>query len=198
MNLRDEKVTDMKRILLLGTALCLLVLSACGGTTSSSQPVSSSAPSMAASSVSMPAQSSSAPASVSGPGALDGTLATLSEAAALGDAIAVSEIDLKANGLDTANVVAFAGAESRMSSENGGIVMVFQMQPGTTADMVTALGAYRDARAGDDRYAEFATARENTAGARIVEKGDLVIYAVSATGQDGGYDALDAAIAAIA
>ncbi len=193
----------MKRILAsaFALALSLLLLSACSGS-SSSQPVSSAPSSKAGSSPAAPASSSAAPASSSaapaGAAALDTTLASLSEAAGLGDTIAVSEIDLKANGLDTANVAAFAGAESRLSSENGGIVMVFQMQPGTSADMVTALGAYRDARAGDDRYAEFATARENTAGARIVEKGDLVIYAVSATGQNGGYDALDAALAAIA
>ncbi len=194
----------MKQLFCTLSAFCLgaLLLAGCSGGSSGSATVSSVSAPLLSSSASVPAPSTAvssgaAASSLPAGGGLDATLTALSEAAGLGSTIKVSEIDLKANGLDTANVVAFAGAESQLSSENGGIVLVFQMQPGATADMVSALGAYRDARAGDDRYAEFATARENTKGARIVEKGDLVIYAVSATGQEGGYDGLDAAIAAL-
>ena len=185
----------MKRTVCVALActLCLSLFAACSG----GDGASSSAPQSASESSVVATSDSSLPVGPADSAGVEEILLTLSEAANLGGTITVSEIDLTANGLDTANVVAFAGAESKLSSENGGIVMVFEMQPGTTADMVAALEAYRDARAADDRYAEFAIARDNTADARIVEKGDVVIYAVSATGNEGGYESLDEAIAQI-
>ncbi|MDL2252871.1 hypothetical protein LJC49_02195 [Ruminococcaceae bacterium OttesenSCG-928-I18] len=192
----------MKRFLFTLTALlvCAVFFAACGGSSSSvvSSPSSESQAAVSSGApAGVPSETSGDPVAPDSGTDLEGMLASLSEAAGLGGTIAVSEVDLSANGLNVDNVVAFAGAESKLSSENGGIVMVFEVQPGTAAEMVSNLEAYRDTRASDDRYAEFETARANTADARIVEKGDIVIYAVSATGQDGGYAALDEAIAQI-
>lgn len=125
---------------------------------------------------------------------IDALMASLTEAAGLGGTIEVSELDLQASGIDTSNIVNWAGEESKMSSENGGIVMVFQAKAGSASDLAAQLEAYRDARASDDRYAEFAEAIEHTRDARIVEEGDYVVYAVSATGTDG-YATLDTTIA---
>ncbi len=180
-------------------SLSTILLAGCSSSSSSSlTPASSSAP-VSTASVSAPAASSAITESSSSAtsGEVEAMLATLSEAAGVTDGIALSEIDLQANGLDTTNVLVFAGTESRLSSENGGIVMVFQVEAGSEAATVTALEAYRDLRASDDRYAEFATARENTAQARIGSVDDYVYYAVSSTGESGGYDTLDAAIATL-
>ncbi len=172
-----------------------VLLTGCSGTEEVSSTVASSAaPASSIAESIAPTASSAATSSPTNGSETETILATLNEAAGLGDSITVSEIDLQANGLDTSNVLAFSGAESRLSSENGGIVMVFQVQPGSEAAMVSALEAYRDLRASDDRYAEFATARDNTANARIGSVGEYVYYAVSATGDSGGYDALDIAI----
>lgn len=182
----------MKKAATLFASLLLvaMALTACGGgdDSSSSQPASST-----------PA-SSSAPASGSQSGSgcasdvdVQGMLDTLVEAGGLGGTIDVSELDLKASGISVDKIIDWAGAESKTSSENGGIVLVLVTEPGAAADIVTELEAFRDARANDDRYAEFEVARENTSQARIVDEGDCVIYAVSATGAEG-YTALDKAI----
>lgn len=107
----------------------------------------------------------------------------------------MSDLDLTSTShISMDNIVAWAGAESQLASENGGIVIVVQAKPGTADTFVTAFEQFRDAKSSDDRYAEYATAIANTKEARIVTNGDYVVYAVSATGQEGGYDALDAAL----
>lgn len=174
-------------ILLCSILVSALLLAGCNGADSSSSAPSSSTP-----------VSSSAPASSSGSTSgtsdydVNGMLETLVDASSLGGTIDVSELDLKASGISVDKLVDWAGAESKTSAENGGFVLVLVTEPGATADIVSELEAFRDARAGDDRYAEFETARENTAKARIVEDGDCVIYAV-ATSADG-FTAVDTAI----
>lgn len=162
-------------------------LAGCANDSSSSQ-ASTSAP-------------STSPPSGSGSGSntdtsgydVEGMLDTLVEAAGLGGTIDVSELDLKASGISVDKIVEWAGAESKTSSENGGFVLVLAVEPGTASDIAAELEAFRDARASDDRYAEFEVARENTSQARIVKDGDCVIYAVSATGSEG-YKAIDDAV----
>lgn len=202
----------MKRILAFTSALCLAgaLLAGCSktdGDTDTTSALEFGSPEAVAGVSTPPAsestapeapEASSAPAEPDAAGEeaadLSGTLNTLAAAAELGTTIEVGEIDLKAGGLPTDSIVAFAAAESNLASENGGTVMVFQVQPGTEQQMLDALAAWRDTRANDDRYADFATARENTAGARIVEKNGLIIYAVSAS---GSWDALDSALEAV-
>lgn len=183
-----EKISAALACILVST----LLLAGCGGDKSSS--ASSPAPASSAS-VSQPASSQPDGSSTASSGHdVDAILGTLSEAAGLGGTIELGELDLKANGINVDDIEEWAGAESKLSSENGGIVIVFVTKPGTSKDLVSALSAMRDTRATDDRYAEFETARENTKDARIVTIGDnLVVYAVSATGADG-YGALDEAI----
>ncbi len=175
---------------------CALLLAGCNQTASTS-----SSSSAAASSSSSAAAASSAAQSVASASAAPAAhdvkqlLATLSEAASLGGTISMSELDLTATGhISKDNIVAWAGAESQLASENGGIVIVIQAKPGTAESFVSQFEEFRDAKASDDRYAEYATAIANTKEARIVVKGDYVVYAVSATGQDGGFAALDSAI----
>lgn len=194
----------MKNKLLLISCFMLAAatFAACGGTASSSS--AASAPSSAP--VSQPAAASSeAPAPSSAPSEaasepaddnivnVGAILEPVVEAAGLGGTIDVTELDLTAGGIDTANILNFIGAESQLAVENGGIVLVFQVSPGTADGLVSQLEAFRDTRASDDRYAEFEQARTNTSQARIVAKDDVVVYAVSALGADG-LDALDAAI----
>lgn len=180
-------------IALISILVLALALAGCSG---GDDPSSSSS--------SAPAPSSSAPASSqSGSGGsgdasgsdLDvaGMLGTLVEAAALGGTIEVTELDLKANGISVDKLVDWAGAEAKTSAENGGYVLVLVTQPGAAEDLVKELEALRDARASDDRYAEFEVARENTAKARIVTDGDCVFYAVATTAD--AFTAVDAAIA---
>lgn len=195
----------MKRLLALASALCLMAaLAACtndsAGTdsaagTSAPAAASESTAAPASAAESTPAESAATEEVDSGTPAagtdLSGLLAELVTAAELGTTIEISEIDLKAGGLPTDDIVAFAGAESNLAAENGGTVMIFQVASGTEQAMIEALSAWRDTRAGDDRYAEFETAREHTGGARIVNKDGVIVYAVSAS---GNWDALDAAL----
>lgn len=179
----------MKKALIALTSIFVLAfaLSACSGDDSSS---SSSAPSSSTPPASF--QSGSVDASGSSEYDVADMLDTLVEAAALGGTIEVSELDLTANGISVDNLVEWAGAEAKTSSENGGYVLVLVTKPGSAADVIEELEALRDARANDDRYAEFEAARENTKQARIMEEGDCVIYAV-ATGADG-FTAVDTSI----
>ena len=172
------------------------VLAGCAQTVPSSSSTSSVAPSSVPSSAitSSVAQST---VSTAAPYDVDELLKQLSEAASLGGTISMTELDLTASGLISKdNIVAWAGAESQLASENGGIVIVIQAKPGTAETFVSQFEAFRDAKASDDRYAEYAIAIANTKEARIIVNGDYVVYAVSATGQDSGFAALDTAIEA--
>lgn len=189
----------MKKLIALLAGGCLLavLLVACGGGDSSTAP--SEAPS-APESVSAPEPASEPETSDSvdagaeaSPEAVNAIYDKLVEAANLGTTIPMAEIDLKAGGINVDNVATFAGAESQTYSDNGGIVIVIQAQPGAAATVASELEAFKESRM-DDRYAEFATQLANTKEGRIVTEGDYVVFAVSATGQDGGWDALDAAI----
>lgn len=191
----------MKRTTLLILTGCIigLMLTACGksdassgvNSTASSQPASSSAEA----SISQPAsQETSTASQAEQPTAdLGAILTSLSEAAALGDTIEVTQLDLKAGGLNVDNIIGFAGAEASTSADNGGIVIVVQVKPGTAEDVKAEFEKFRDSRL-DDRYAERANAMANTKEARIVVNGDLVMYGVSASGD---WAALDTAIAAV-
>lgn len=172
-------------ILLASLFTLLFVLAGCGNKDASSQPGSSS------SSSSSQSETPSTPAASSFD--VDGMLDALIDAAGLGGTIEVSELDLKASGISVDKLVDWAGAESKTSSENGGFVLVLVTEPGSASAIASELEAFRDARANDDRYAEFENARENTSQARIVENGDCVVYAVSSTGTDG-YTAIDNAV----
>lgn len=184
----------MKRLLTITLTLLFatLMLAACGGDSSSQAPASIP-----------PAQASSSAASVAEPATsepaaspydVNALLAALIPAAGMDSTIEMSELELKAGGITTDNVESFAGAESP-TYDDGGIVLVIQAKPGQAAAVKAELEAMKDLRA-DDRYAEFAVRLANTKDARIVENGDYLIFAVSAKGQDGGWDALDTAIAA--
>lgn len=191
----------MRRLTVLFIALlfCICLFAGCSNSnqeTQNSGSDSQSTTSQPTTAASVPVSSESGTGNSSSAGGsadLGKVMASLTAAAGLGSTIEVSELDLKASGIDTNNVVNWAGKESKMSAENGGIVMVFQMQPGTTADLADQLKVFRDARASDDRYAEFAEAIAHTKDARIVTEGNYVVYAVSATGEEG-YAAVDVAI----
>lgn len=194
----------MKKLfaMLLAGATLALTLAACGGDAGSSQPADSgtpappaseSQPAAVSSSEAGPASSNVAP--VDSPYDVNALLATLGEAANLGTTIKVAEMDLKLGGVDPENFVEFAGAESQLSSENGGIVIIIHAKEGAASTVATQLEAYKASRMGNSDYAEFENARTNTEGARIQTFGNYVVYAVSATGHEGGWDALDAAIA---
>jgi hypothetical protein len=174
----------------------VFALAACGGASPSSAPAPSLAP--AASSAPAVVSGASVPGGAAQPAAPDvnALLQTLAQAAQLGGTFKVTETDLKLSGVETENIIEFAGAESQLSAENGGIVVVIRAKEGTTATVAGQMEAFRDSRLGNPDYVEFETARGNTAAARIEVFGDMVVYAVSAAGHEGGWDALDAAIAA--
>lgn len=183
----------MKKMCSILCAVCLLavMLAACGGDASSAAaPVSSSAPASAV---------QSTPASSAAPGSnpvdanidLDALVADLAEGAALGTTIGMIELDLKAAGVNTDNVVRFAGLQSQTVVENGGTVILIEATDGKAADVQAEMEGYRDMALGNEDYAEFAAARDNIAEARIQTQGNFVLYAVSATGD---WDTLDATI----
>ena len=189
----------MKKITSLSLIACvlLLCLAACGGSPSSAATSAPEAASSVAAVSTAPsvAQSTSAPLDASLLD-MDATLAELATAANLGGTIKVSEIDLKAGGVDVSNIEAFAGAESQLSAQNGGIVLIIKAVSGTGETVAADLESFRDFRLGNADYEEFEDARTNTTEARIEVFGDYVVYAVSATGIEGGWDVLDTAIAA--
>lgn len=191
----------MKKTVALGLIACviLLCLSACGGGAGSTSvpAVSSAAPATSAPTAPAPSAPASTPAaSVPATRDLAATVANLAAAANLGNTIAVSQIDLKAGGVNMDNVEAFDGAESQLSAQNGGIVIVIKAVAGTAQTVAEEMGGYRDYRLGNADYEEFEDARTNTMDARITVFGDYVVYAVSATGLEGGWAQLDDAIVA--
>ncbi len=175
---------SMKKMLSLFVALCIamLALAACGGAPSSA-PASGASPLAAAST---PA-SQSTPAAASTPATvdLDAALASMVEAAELGNTIEVSDIDLMAAGVNTDNVLAFAGAQSQLVAQNGGQVIIIQAVPGMAEMVETELNTYREALIANDDYAEFEEARNNIENASMVvtypETG-IVVWAVAANG----------------
>ncbi len=191
-----------RTITLFTTALLLLCLTcafaACGNGSSSSAPadVSASEPAPApdSSTAAAPAtDSTEAPAAAGAD--IEGIFTQLATAAALGDStVSLRDLELTSAGVNLDNVVAWKGAESQTAAQNGGIVLVFEVAPGTADALVASLNAYRDAKVSDDRYAEYAEARENTANARIASNDTLVLYAVAADAQP---DKVDTAISEI-
>lgn len=182
----------MKRILTMaGTALYLTILLAgCGGSASSQASSQAAASSSLASSAGTQFPASSEAQSKYD---LASMVVTLSEAAQLGTTIELTELDLTAGGINMDNIAAWAGADSQLVVNNGGTVIVIQAQEGKADAVVKDLEAFKTSRM-DDRYADFAEALANTKEARILSQGDIVIYAVSAAGSQGGYADLDAAL----
>ena len=172
----------------------LLLLCACGGGAASSAPP---APASSAEPASSAPPAASAPASESAaPTAADVDLAPhmdalMAAAGFLGNAISVSEIDLKAGGVPVADVVQFTGNSSKTYSMDAGVVILLQAASGKAADVAASMAGYQEFTMGNGDYTEFAEAQERTGEARILTFGDIVVYAVSATGD---WDALDAAI----
>ena len=186
---------------LLTTAFLLLCLvcafAACGDSASSSSAATASsqstAPSSSAGTEAPASESTEAPAAAGAD--IEGIFSQLATAAALGDStVALRDLELTSAGVSLDNVVAWKGAESQTAAQNGGIVLVFEVNPGTADALVKSLEAYRDAKVSDDRYAEYAEARDNTANARIASNDTLVLYAVAADAQP---DKVDTAISAI-
>ena len=179
--------------LLLLSLMCMLA--GCGGGASSSSSVSSTEAAAPASSESTAAPSSEPAEAPAAAADIEGIFAQLATAAALGDTtVSLRDLELTSAGVSLDNVVAWKGAESQTAAQNGGIVLVFEVAPGTADALKTSLAAFRDAKVQDDRYAEYAEARENTSNARIASNDTLVLYAVSA---EGTPDKVDAAISAI-
>lgn len=174
----------MKKTLTLVLIACLaLSLAACGGAASSSQAASAPA-SQTPASEAAPASvaASSTPASTTDAVDLDAALAAMVEAAELGNTINVSEIDLKAGGVNVDNVDSFVGAQSQLAAQNGGIVIIVKAVSGTGADIAADMESFRQASLGNADYEEFEDARNNTEAGIIKAYGDYVVYAVSATG----------------
>lgn len=188
----------MKRFLAVFAALCMAVVlfAACGGDTSSTSAPATSSP---ATSVASPAQESSS-ASEAGSDAsaeVEAMLAPLVDAANLGSTIEVSMLDVTASGdISADDIVAMAGAQSINYAENGGTVIVVQTVPGAADRVAAGFESYRDGvlAAGENYRSDYPIAYENMSNARIVSNGDFVIFAVSATGTEGGYEALDEAL----
>lgn len=207
------KIYDLKRsaVLFVVSAVSLAMLSACGGDKVTSQPAGNPASTAAASQAetsdaastpapeSTPAPTSEAqPASApeeptTGDHALEEILSTVQQAAGIEATIEVGELDLRAGGVNIDNIDRFYGVESQTASQDGGIVIVMRTKPGAMDAVAEDMIAFRDSRL-DDRYAEFAVAMEHTQEARTAYNHDVVIYAVSATGD---YQALDDAISTI-
>lgn len=174
-------------------AMAVLVFAACANNTQSSSSQTVSIPV----SVSVNSQATlppSTPQSTTPAANTADIAANLVVAANLGNTFNVTETDLSLSGVSVENIVEFTGLESQLSSENGGIVIVIYAQDGAAETLATQMEAFRDARMGNADYEEFANARANTAEARIKVFGNYVVYAASATGHEGGWDALDAAI----
>ncbi len=182
--------------LLLAGVLCAGMLAACGGSgSSSSAPAVANSPAPATSDVAASTADSATDAPDAGQYDLAKILADLSAAANLGTAIPMTDLDLRAGGVDMDIVVEWAGETSQRAAENGGQVIVLRAVAGQADALAQQMEELRDSHI-NDNYAENATANANTADARIVTNGDYVVYAVSATGSEGGYPALDDAITA--
>lgn len=189
----------MKKIisLLLLGSMALFLLAGCGGKDNSpAQPDSTEPPvsSGATPKIDSSGDGSEASAPAVNAEGLQAMLDTVADAAGLGGTIAVDERDLKFGGVNTDDIEAAKGAQAQTSAENGGIAIVVLAKSGRADAVKADFETYRDNSAGNEDYAEFETARENTKQARIVVNGDYVVYAVSATGD---WDALDTAIAGL-
>jgi hypothetical protein len=183
----------MKRTFSVLFALCLALLTvACGnGTPPEITPTTSVA-------ASGPTTSAT---SVAPEGAYDVNelLAPLAEAASLGDTINMTMLDITASGnIREEDIVTFAGVQSINYADNGGTVIVVQTVPGAADRVATGFVGYRDGvlSQAENYKADYPIAYENMTNARIVQNGDYVVFAVSATGNDGGYDTLDTALEA--
>jgi hypothetical protein len=181
------------KLLAVALVFCaVLALAACGG--DGITVAATSAPPDAGAPVTPSASTPDSPPAAEGEFDVEALAGILADVAGLGDnRIKSMELDLKAGGVDLADVAAFAGYESQTYSDNGGLVLVVQAVPGAADAVARGLESFKTSRM-DDRYAEFATQLENTANARIRTSGDLVVLAVSATGHDGGWEQLDAAL----
>lgn len=186
----------MKKLLslLFSASLALALLAACGGNgNSAAAPSAPPANSAAASGAVAPGSAGQSAATAEN---LEALLPGLVEAANLGaDPTPLTDPrDFSIQfGVAEEDVLAFTGAQSKLLYQTGAEVVLVQAQPGRAADVKTAFESYRDRIVSDDRYADNEDARTNVSNARIQMFGDVVVYAVSATGE---WDALDAAIAA--
>ncbi|MDL2295155.1 hypothetical protein LJC60_11175, partial [Ruminococcaceae bacterium OttesenSCG-928-D13] len=95
-----------------------------------------------------------------------------------------------AGGVPVDDILGFVGVTSQNYSDNGGLVMVIQAKPGMAASVEAGVESFKASRQ-DDRYTEFATQVANTKEGRVRTSGDIVVLAVSASGD---WDKLDAAL----
>lgn len=96
-------------------------------------------------------------------------------------------------GLTAEDIQEFAG-ERTLTNGQPGTVLVIHTAAGKAPDVQTALENYRDGvlQVNENYKADFPVGYEQTANARIVVKGDYVVYAVAGEGVD--YADVDAAI----
>ena len=96
-------------------------------------------------------------------------------------------------GLNAEDIQEFAGQRTLTKGQPGTVVVVHTAE-GKAADVQAALENYRDGvlQVNENYQADFPVGYEQTANARIVVKGDYVVYAVAGEGVD--YADVDAAI----
>lgn len=175
----------------------LALLSACGGNPSSSAAPSGSSGATSSTSLPQPDGSGTSGSSVAeSNGLYDVTelLATVSEAAGLGDTIEMDMMELTGSGeVDEANIVKMAAARSKAYATNGGMVIVIEATPGNAGTVTEQLQLYMDGiLAQTENYqSDYPEAYEHISNARIITNGDYVVLAISATGE---YTALDAVL----
>lgn len=191
----------MKRIGLtaLAALLAMGMLAGCGSPPSSAAP---SAPASAPSASAPVSAAESAPASAPAQGAynVEDLRDTLVTAANLGGTATFELRDLLGQSdIAEDDIVAMAGAQSSTYQEDGGIVVVVQAAPGQAETVKGQLEAFRDGiLQGSANYAtDYPNAYSNLQQARTLVHEDYVVLASSASGQDGGYEELDEALATL-
>lgn len=96
-------------------------------------------------------------------------------------------------GINAEDIQEFAGQRT-LTNGQPGTALVIHTAEGKAADVQAALESYRDGvlQVNENYQSDFPVGYENTANARIVVKGDYVVYAVA--GEGASYDDVDAAI----
>ena len=179
---------------LLSVALCVLLLTGCGGAAASSGSESTPASSAVSSeAVSSDAAQDSAPAAETVD--LDGIVAALEAVNPIANPRALDDFSVQNELLLTMdNIEAYKGDVTNDQADCG-LVFAVQAKPGKAADVEAELNAYKDSLAANDLYAEFADKVAQAKDARIVSKGDCVVLVIAGVGGPD-YADIDTAIAA--
>lgn len=182
----------MKKLisLLAVCGLCAVMLSACGGSGSSS--AAASEPSSTATSEATSEAASQGGETAFDASVLDAAVAAIEEVNPVSNPRVIDDFSLEHEmGLTPANIVAFKGDVTNDQADCS-LVFVAYVQDGTADAVVAELEAYRQSMTGN-LYAEFADKVAKAEDARIVSKGNYVAMVISGiTGPD--YTAIDAAI----